>query len=89
MAAGRFCIYNSLKISLLLLILFHHHLASFIDIAAAEGDDQIAGLGVLLDPVGGFLQAVHQHGAGDLCCQLCAGNGGVVGLAAAMMGSAP
>ena len=65
------------------LFLFHHHLAGFIDIAAAEGDDQIAGLGVLLDPVGGFLQAVHQHGAGDLRCQLCAGNGGVVGLAAA------
>ena len=38
-----------------LLIISHHHLAGLVDVAAAEGDDQIALPGVLLDPLGGLL----------------------------------
>ena len=66
-----------------LLVVSHHHLAGLVDIAAAEGDDQIALPGVLLDPIGSFLQTVHQNRAGNLCSQLCAGDAGVVGLTAA------
>ena len=64
-------------------LLGHHHLAGLVDVAAAEGDDQIALPGVLLDPLGGLLQTVHQNRAGDLSGQFCAGNGGIVGLTAA------
>ena len=57
----------------LLVIVSDHHLAGLIDVAAAQRDDQIAFPGVLLHPVGGSLQTVHQHRAGDLSGQLCAG----------------
>ena len=59
---------------------------AFVQIAAAHANHKVAFAGILLDPVSGSLQAVHQHRVGDLRRQLCAGNGGVVGLAAAMMG---
>ena len=72
-----FCIADSL------LVVGHHHLAGLVDVAAAQGDDKVARLCVLLDPVGSGLQAVHQHGAGDLGGQLGAGDGGVVGFTAA------
>ena len=39
-----------------LLVVSPHHLAGLVDVAAAEGDDQIALPGVLLDPLGGLLQ---------------------------------
>ena len=58
-------------------LLSHHHLAGLVDVAAAEGDDQIALPGVLLDPLGGLLQTVHQNRAGDLSGQFCTGNGGI------------
>ena len=38
-----------------LLVISYHHLAGLVDITTAQGDDQIARLGVLLDPVGGSL----------------------------------
>ena len=66
--------------------LLDHLAGGLVDVAAAQGQDQVALMGVLPDPAGGGVQAVHHHGAGDFGGQLLAADGGVVGLTAAQDG---
>ena len=64
-------------------LFFDHHIRGLVQIAAAHADDEVALFGVLPDPGGGTLEAVHHDTAGQLGGQILAPDTAVVLLAAA------
>ena len=53
-------------------LFFDHHIRGLVQIAAAHADDEVALFGVLPDPGGGTLEAVHHDTAGQLGGQILA-----------------
>ena len=45
-------------------------ISAHVDVAAAEGDDQITVLGMLLDILGDVIEGVDAHASGDLCAEI-------------------